>query len=44
MTTEFQYEGFLSHTQADKGLKGERHEGVVMKGFPGKFTLWAVAG
>ena len=27
-----------------KGLKWERHEGVAMKGFPGKFTLWAVAG
>ena len=27
-----------------KHLKWERHEGVVMKGFPGKFTLWAVAG
>ena len=26
------------------GLKWERHEGVAMKGFPGKFTLWAVAG
>jgi class 3 adenylate cyclase len=25
-----------------KGLKWERHEGVAMKGFPGKFTLWAV--
>ena len=27
-----------------KGLRWERHEGVAMKGFPGKFTLWAVAG
>ena len=26
-----------------KHLKWERHEGVEMKGFPGKFTLWAVA-
>ena len=26
-----------------KHLKWERHEGVAMKGFPGKFTLWAVA-
>ena len=25
-----------------KGLKWERREGVAMKGFPGKFTLWAV--
>ncbi len=25
-----------------KGLKWERQEGVAMKGFPGKFTLWAV--
>jgi hypothetical protein len=25
-----------------KGLKWERHEGVDMKGFPGKRTLWAV--
>jgi class 3 adenylate cyclase len=24
------------------GLKWERHEGVAMKGFPGKFTLWAL--
>jgi len=30
--------------EADKGLKWERHEGVAMKGFPGKFTLGAVAG
>ena len=27
-----------------KHLKWERHEGVTMKGFPGKFRLWAVAG
>ncbi len=27
-----------------QGLKWERHEGVAMKGFPGKFRLWAVAG
>ena len=27
-----------------KGLKWERHKGVAMKGFPGKFTLWAVQG
>lgn len=27
-----------------KGLKWDRHEGVAMKGFPGKWTLWAVAG
>jgi hypothetical protein len=27
-----------------KHLKWERHEGVAMKGFVGKFTLWAVAG
>ncbi len=26
-----------------KGLKWDRHEGVAMKGFPGKWTLWAVA-
>jgi hypothetical protein len=25
-----------------KHLKWERHEGVAMKGFPGKSTLWAV--
>jgi class 3 adenylate cyclase len=25
-----------------KGLNWERHEGVAMKGFPGKFTLWSV--
>ena len=25
-----------------KGLKWARHEGVAMKGFPGRFTLWAV--
>jgi class 3 adenylate cyclase len=25
-----------------KGLKWERHEGVTMKGFPGKWTLWAI--
>jgi class 3 adenylate cyclase len=25
-----------------KGLKWERHEGVGMKGFPGKFTLWSL--
>lgn len=25
-----------------KGLKWERHEGVGMKGFPGKWTLWEV--
>ena len=24
------------------GLKWERHEGVPMKGFPGKFTLWSM--
>jgi class 3 adenylate cyclase len=27
-----------------KHLKWERHEGVAIKGFPGKFTLWTVAG
>jgi class 3 adenylate cyclase len=27
-----------------KGLKWARHEDVVMKGFPGKFTLWEVGG
>lgn len=27
-----------------KGLKWARHEGAAMKGFQGKFTLWAVAG
>ena len=26
-----------------KHLEWERHEGVAMKGFPGKFTLWARA-
>ena len=31
-------------TSAATGLKWERHEGVAMKGFPGKWTLWAVAG
>ncbi len=25
-----------------KGLKWERHEGVAMKGFPGKSTLWSL--
>jgi class 3 adenylate cyclase len=25
-----------------KGLKWARHEGVAMKGFPGKFTLWSL--
>jgi class 3 adenylate cyclase len=25
-----------------KHLKWERHEGVAMKGFPGKFTLWSL--
>jgi class 3 adenylate cyclase len=27
-----------------KALKWERHEGVAMKGFRGKFTLWEVVG
>jgi WD40 repeat protein/class 3 adenylate cyclase len=27
-----------------KQLKWERHDGVIMKGFPGKFTLWQVIG
>jgi class 3 adenylate cyclase len=27
-----------------KGLKWERKDGIEMKGFPGKFTLWAVNG
>ncbi len=27
-----------------KNLKWERHDGVALKGFSGKFTLWAVAG
>jgi class 3 adenylate cyclase len=27
-----------------KHLKWERHQEVAMKGFPGKFTLWAVVG
>ena len=31
--------GAAKHRQ----LKWERHEGVAMKGFPGKFTLWARA-
>jgi len=26
-----------------KELKFERHEAITMKGFPGKFNLWAVA-
>jgi class 3 adenylate cyclase len=25
-----------------RGLKWEQHEGVAMKGFPGKFTHWAL--
>lgn len=25
-----------------KGIKWEKHEGVEMKGFAGKFTLWEV--
>lgn len=25
-----------------QGLMWEWHEGVALKGFPGKFTLWAV--
>lgn len=25
-----------------KRLRWERHDGVVMKGFPGAFTLWSV--
>jgi adenylate cyclase len=25
-----------------RGLKWERHEGVNMKGFPGKFVLWTL--
>ena len=27
-----------------KGLKWKRHEGVAMKGFPGKWAFWAVTG